>query len=304
MSLNAIPEREANVKTCRTRPTAFTLIELLVVVAIIALLIAILLPSLGKARELAKRGVCGTHLHGIYVALATYAAEWDTALPSSLARTGFQSGTGGSSNISNNMMTNDPAAYDVNNNWIPNATGWFRLIAYGYFGTGPDPATYNPMGKPLPKILTCPGMDWNVLGGGSGSWGHYDYRFNVNISTAYTPRQPLFPEKPTLNIPEMQSRIILNDACAFRVPFNSTTIYLVSTGPVSSNKQQRWAHLTGGMVATYDGAVNYVPNSITAALASPAPQGSWPADPSLWGSVYYTWVQGGVEYGLDRITKK
>ena len=53
----------------------FTLIELLVVIAIIALLVSILLPSLNRARELAKRAICGTNLHGIGQAFAVYQGD-------------------------------------------------------------------------------------------------------------------------------------------------------------------------------------------------------------------------------------
>ena len=56
----------------------FTLIELLVVVAIIALLIAILIPSLGRAKELANRATCSANLHGIMQSMILYAAEQQT----------------------------------------------------------------------------------------------------------------------------------------------------------------------------------------------------------------------------------
>ncbi len=67
-------------RTCRPR-AAFTLIELLVVVAIIALLISILLPSLGRARAQARATVCGTRIAQITKAILLYADDYDETPP-------------------------------------------------------------------------------------------------------------------------------------------------------------------------------------------------------------------------------
>ncbi|MFN3166936.1 MAG: prepilin-type N-terminal cleavage/methylation domain-containing protein [Phycisphaeraceae bacterium] len=59
------------------RPRGFTLIELLVVVSIIALLIAILLPVLGRTMETAKDSVCKSNLRQLGIAQASYAADFN-----------------------------------------------------------------------------------------------------------------------------------------------------------------------------------------------------------------------------------
>src|SRR6185503_3923035 len=60
---------------------AFTLIELLVVVAIVALLGALLLPALTRAKESGRRVACASNLRQLAIALDLYAVDHDGLYP-------------------------------------------------------------------------------------------------------------------------------------------------------------------------------------------------------------------------------
>ena len=66
------------------RPRAFTLIELLVVISIIALLIGLLLPALGAAREAARAVACSSNQRQLGIAFNSYFTDFDGDLPFAL----------------------------------------------------------------------------------------------------------------------------------------------------------------------------------------------------------------------------
>ena len=74
--MNALARRDRR-RGLLTGKTGFTLIELLVVIAIIALLVSILLPSLQKAKDLARTTMCASQTRNLALAYLLYREEWD-----------------------------------------------------------------------------------------------------------------------------------------------------------------------------------------------------------------------------------
>ena len=83
--IRILDDRETTLDPRHAARSGFTLIELLVVIAIIAVLAAILLPSLRRAREAGISSVCKSAEHQFGVAMAMYGTDHDNRLvPASL----------------------------------------------------------------------------------------------------------------------------------------------------------------------------------------------------------------------------
>ncbi|MFT3787330.1 MAG: prepilin-type N-terminal cleavage/methylation domain-containing protein [Tepidisphaeraceae bacterium] len=147
--------RSSEMTASRARFGAFTLVELLVVIGIIALLISILLPALGRARDSASRTKCLSNVRQIGMAYMQYCQANKDALPAQAYGNYFQY-----------------------NDWI-----YWRKDSNGYFQDGSDPTInigtvgigryLNLSAKGNAAIMRCPNDD-------AANTRNYSFSYAIN----------------------------------------------------------------------------------------------------------------------------
>lgn len=257
----------------RTHPAGFTLIELLVVISIIALLVAILLPSLGKAREAALKTQCLSNERGTLTALAAYAADYKQYLP-----WGGPIPSGGDK--WRRPMTVGGDASD------PHPRNLGSLVYDAYL---PDLATlYCPSWNASAHSMTKPTRPFDTNRYASGdAWDSNDFRFEVDrgyidfwIHYQYrgTPwsgnGQPAWgPALTDASAYIFRIDVLPGSASASNLSIITDPFYKLALSITKNESQANYYHSFGFNVGRLDGHAAWVPDGGEKVLASMDPGG-------------------------------
>ncbi len=157
-----------------TSRKGFTIIELLVVVSIIALLVGILLPAIGKARDTARVNVSKNNLRQMGVAHKTYAADWaDRHVTYVRDNLGLY---GGDVGIYNQMVYGGGGGFDIHPPIIAGwgYTGGGSYVAWAYWSDQSNNVYFQPINFPGPPNDSGPGSGPDACGSCDG-WGWFRF---------------------------------------------------------------------------------------------------------------------------------
>lgn len=226
------------------RQTAFTLVELLVVIGVIALLIAVLLPALNKARESGKRIRCLSNMRQCYIEMRFYANAYNDRAPIGYFW----------SQKSNVYMTWDT----FSTYYAGQPNGWFCGLGYLYYAN---------MVK-TPKLWFCPSetdlvYTYNYSNSdANATWNLWPPGNYPSASYSNKSSRMSYGTRPMLNWPTAGSYSPTNKPTMPRVPrfksLNGKTILAERLSQSAINRR----HKGGVNVVMGDGSGKFVPTGI------------------------------------------